>query len=184
MAGSLIKIDEYSVSSAVASVTIGGGSSGSSGLNTAMDSTYDVYVVTVKNLKPVTNQVYPYMRFTVSGSPQATAEYDYGDKNIKQAAAFSNMANSNQTAFLILSEQIGTGTEEEFNAIFYIYNSNLSGEFTYMTQETTGFDHNGNLLGSQGGGVYTVQNLVDGANFFMASGNIASGDFVLYGLVK
>ena len=33
MAGSLIKVDEFTVSSAVASVILGGGSSGSSGLN-------------------------------------------------------------------------------------------------------------------------------------------------------
>ena len=52
MSGSLIKIDEFTVSSAVASVIIGGGSSGSSGLNASIDSTYDVYKLVISNLLP------------------------------------------------------------------------------------------------------------------------------------
>jgi hypothetical protein len=47
MAGSLIKVDEFTISSPVASVILGGGSSGSSGLNASIDSTYDVYMVQV-----------------------------------------------------------------------------------------------------------------------------------------
>ena len=75
MAGSLIKIDEFTVSSAVASVTIGGGSSGSSGLNT-IDSTYDVYKLVVSSLKPVTDAVTVQMRFTASGTPDSSSNYD------------------------------------------------------------------------------------------------------------
>ena len=48
MAGSLIKIDEEIVSSAVASVTLGGSN---------WDSSYDVYMVQFSNLKPTTDNV-------------------------------------------------------------------------------------------------------------------------------
>ena len=44
MSGSLIKVDEFTVTSALSDVIIGGGSSGSSTENFAIDNTYDVYV--------------------------------------------------------------------------------------------------------------------------------------------
>lgn len=173
MAGSLIKIAETTVSSAVSSVTI-----------TGIDDTYNVYKVLVRNLQPETNQVYPFMRFTESGTANTSASYDYGDKNLKAGFAYSNMANANQTNFYILSEQLGTGTQELLNGNFFIFNASNGLERTYFTQETTALDHNSNHLGSQGGGVFKQNSVVDGVNFFMSSGNIASGHFQLFGLRK
>ena len=66
MAGSLIKVDEFTVSSPVASVILGGGSSGSSGLNASIDSTYDVYMVQVKDVLPTTDNVKLTARVTES----------------------------------------------------------------------------------------------------------------------
>ena len=43
MSGSLVLVDEFTVSSAVSTVTIGGGSSGSSSFNFSIDSTFNVY---------------------------------------------------------------------------------------------------------------------------------------------
>ena len=171
MAGQLIQVATNTVTSAVSSVTL-----------TGIDSD-DVYMLAVKDLQPSTNQVYPYLRFTESGTPNTTANYDYADKNLKAGFAFSNMANSNQTQFFILSEQLGTNTQELLNGIFYIYNANNSSEFTFFSQETTALDHNSNHLGSQGGGVFTVSSSVNGVNLFFSSGNIASGTFTLYKVV-
>ena len=56
MAGSLVKIDEEIVSSAVASVTL-----------TGIDSTYDVYMVRVSNLVPATDDARTQVRTTTSG---------------------------------------------------------------------------------------------------------------------
>ena len=59
MAGSLIKIDEEIVSSAVASVELGGSN---------WDSSYDVYMVQFSNLKPTTDNVLNRVRILVSSS--------------------------------------------------------------------------------------------------------------------
>ena len=168
----LVQVATETVTSAVASVTL-------------VDSspTDDVYMLTVKDLQPSTNQVYPYLRFTESGTPNTTANYDYADKNLKAGFSFSNMANSNQTKFFILSEQLGTNTQELLNGIFYLYNANNSSEFTFFSQETTALDHNSNHLGSQGGGVFTSSSSVNGVNLFFSSGNIESGTFTLYKVI-
>ena len=49
MSGSLVLVDEFTTSSAVASVTIGGGSSGSSSYNYAIATTYNVYLLEYTN---------------------------------------------------------------------------------------------------------------------------------------
>ena len=78
MAGSLIKIDEFTVSSGVASVIIGGGTSGSSGLNVSIDSTYDVYMVKANAIVPSLDSRYLKARVTESGTPNTTSNYDSG----------------------------------------------------------------------------------------------------------
>lgn len=173
MAGSLIKIQETTVTSAVASVTL-----------TGIDSTYDVYMVKFNNVIPDTNQVYFNMRVTESGTANSTSNYDQAYKVLKAAVGFADIGASNGNSFGILSEQYGTGGNESANGIVYIYNANNSSEYTFQTSELSARDHNGNLLGNQGGGVFTSTSAVDGVNFFQNSGNITSGKFTLYGLKK
>ena len=166
--GKLVQVATTTVTSAVASVTL-----------TGIDSD-DVYMLTVKDFQPETNIVYPFMQFTESGTANPYALYDYAFKNIKAAVAFSNMAAANINYFYLLSEQLGTATQEKFNAIYYIYNANNSSEYTFFTQESTALDHNSNALGTTGGGVFTNNSAVDGVKLYFSSGNIASGTFTLY----
>ena len=91
MAGSLIKIDEEIVTSAVASVTLGGAN---------WDSSYDVYMVQYLNVVPVTDNQEVRMRFTEGGTPNTTANYDYAYKIIETlAAGFEDFPATNQTYF-------------------------------------------------------------------------------------
>ena len=90
MAGSLVKIDEEIVSSAVASVTL-----------TGIDSTYDVYMVKVMNCTPDTDGVGLHFRVTESGTPNSTANYDYAAKNLRAAATFSNQSATNLTQITV-----------------------------------------------------------------------------------
>jgi len=137
MAGSLIKIDEFTVSSAVSNVILGGGSSGSSGLNASINSTYDVYQVVYNNAKVSTDGTTKIsMRFTESGTPNTTANYDRASKFLRTVVSFSNLSNTNQTSFNTESS-IGNATGEHQNKTFYIFNANNSSEYTFMTEEAT-----------------------------------------------
>ena len=81
MAGSLVKIQETTVTSAVASVTL-----------TGIDSTYDVYMVQISNAIPTTDDKDLYTRVTVSGTAQTTSNYDEATKNLRIDTTFSNSA--------------------------------------------------------------------------------------------
>ena len=171
MAGQLVQVATNTVTSAVSSVTL-----------TGIDSD-DVYMVAFNNVIPDTNTVYFNMRVTESGTANSTSNYDQTYKVLKAAVGFANIGATNGNSFGILSEQYGTGGNESANGVVYIYNANNSSEYTFQTSELSARDHNGNLLGNQGGGVFTSTSAVDGVNFFQNSGNIASGTFTLYKVI-
>ena len=174
MAGSLIKIDEEIVTSAVASVTLGGSD---------WDSSYDVYMVKYNNYKPATDtQVFKF-RFTEGGTPNTTANYDMAHKVFTADTAFGDMYYTNQT--FIRGLTLGNQTGENANGILYLFNMNSTTEYAFCTLETTTLGSNSQNNGAQGGGVLTVTGTArDGIQFFFDSGNIDSGTFRLYGLKK
>jgi hypothetical protein len=174
MAGSLIKIDEEIVTSAVASVTLGG---------TDWDSSYDVYMVKANAVIPSLDSRYIKARVTEGGTPNTTANYDSAYKELKSYEGFSNRPYTNQDHWRMLTT--GTGTGEQTNFTMYLFNFNSTSEYAFQTLEETLLTSSAGLAGWQGGGVCTITGTArDGINFFFDSGNIASGTFTLYGLKK
>jgi hypothetical protein len=53
-----------------------------------------------------------------------------------------------------------------------------------MTKEVAELNSTPELVGQQGGGVFTSTSTVNGLQYFMDSGNIDNGVFTLYGLKK
>lgn len=175
MAGSLIKLEEVNVTSATASVTLG---------DDKWDTSYDVYQVVYNNAKVSTDGTTKIsMRFTESGTPNTTANYDRASKFLRTTVSFGNLSNTNQTSFNT-EANIGNATGEHQNKIFYIFNANNSSEYTFMTEQAVQIASTGELSGQQGGGTFTVTSAVDGVNLFSTGGDINSGTFTLYGLKK
>jgi len=168
MAGSLIKIDEEIVTSAVASVTL-----------TGIDSD-DVYMVAVSNSTSSSDVVNYNIRFTTSGTPDTTANYDFARYGLNANTTFDSagVVNSSQPTL----NRGGTGTGEQMNWIIYLYNFNNASEYSFMTFESTGIDYTPHTKAYQGGMVHTVAQACDGIQFFYSAGNIASGTFTLYKL--
>jgi hypothetical protein len=172
MAGSLVKIDEEIVTSAVASVTL-----------TGIDSTYDVYMVTVNNLKVTTDNTTCYVRVGNSGTADTTANYDYADKTLYSASTFINQSNTNQTQWLALNN-LDSLAGSNANAVYYLFNWANASEYSFITQEESTMLYTTALYGQQGGGVHTVNQSNSEIHFVMSSSTIASGTFTLYGLKK
>jgi len=175
MAGSLIKIDEEIVTSAVASVTL-----------TGIDSTYDVYMVRLSDVQGDTDTQSLKVRVTASGTAQSTSNYDYAKKTLRSNNPFNDNSATNQTEVFVNTQlAMGTDTEETLQGVQYLFNFNNSSEYSFATDEIVFSSYFGGvLLGGQGGWVYTVAETHNGVNYFMSSGNIASGTFTLYGLKK
>ena len=173
MAGSLIKIDEVILSGAVSSVTLGASD---------WDSSYDVYMVKYNNVKCDTDAKYFRIRVTKSSSADTTSNYDQAYKKLDSTTTFGNRSNTNQTYWE--TEELGTSTQEQNNGVLYLFNFNNASEYSFITVEESTFNTAQQLTGRQGGAVHTVASASNGIQFLMASGNIASGTFSLYGLKK
>ena len=171
MAGSLIKIDEEIVTSAVASVTL-----------TGIDSTYDVYMVRFSGLTASANALL-YARVTESGTANTTANYDNASKRLKTNATFDNDSATNATAWNF-AQGIDDGTNVENNGIVYCFNFNNSSEYSFITVEYSSLNANDILASPAGGGVFTSSSSCDGIQFLLSTGNITGGTFTLYGLKK
>ena len=175
MAGSLIKIDEEIVSSAVASVSL-----------TGIDNTYDVYLLVMNNVSPASDNKDLYMQYIKAsdGSTDSTSNYDYATKGILASLSFQNNFNTNQTQF-ILQYARGSATNEQDNNLLYLFNTYSSAEYSFYTLEGSGLNFAGGLGSEQGGGAHSVAQSNSGVKFTWESGgNFASGTFTLYGLAK
>jgi len=172
MAGSLIKVDEEIVTSAVSSVTLSG-----------ISSTYDVYLLTLNNVSPVTVDADVHLRVTESGTASSDSDYDLAYKLLRTDTTFSNINLTNQAQWAI-SGSIENEAGKTFNGHCYIFNANNSSEYTFITIENGYLADDGTFLGTQGGGFYSQTTTVDGVNISFDTGNIDAGSFVLFGLAK
>ena len=173
MAGSLIKIDEEIVSSAVASVDLGGSN---------WDSSYDVYVVHITNVRAVTDETNLMLRVLKSSSADTTANYDEAIVDIKAYGAFGEHYTTNQTS--VNMEASGNASTDSINGTLHLFNFNNASEYSFATVELTTHTWFDNLRGQAGGFVHTVASASNGVQFYISSGNISAGTFSLYGLKK
>ena len=176
MAGSLIKLEEVTVSTATASVILG---------DDKWDTSYDVYMVQYHNVVPVTDNQEVRMRFTESGTPNSSANYDYAYKIIETySVGFENFPATNQTYFR--GVRYGNNTGEAGNATLYLFNMNSTTEYAFDTLEENAYINDAvTIAGCTGGEVLTVTGTArDGIEFSFTTGNIDSGTFTLYGLKK
>ena len=174
MAGRLILLETVTASDD-ASVTLG---------TTDWDNSYDVYMVTLDSVTPATDEAYLRMRFTKTSdnSVDSSSNYDRGAKELRAGTTFGDSSSTNADGFNFIEN--GTATSETHNGTQYLFNFNNASEYSFATFQEVSLLYDGELRGRQGGGVLTVSQATNGVNYFYSSGNVASGEFKLYGIVK
>ena len=170
MAGSLIEIDKE-VASSSATITL-----------TGINSTYNVYRVVASNIVPASDSQALRIRVGTGGTPDSDSEYDMAFKVFESNTGISNHGEVNQTSWRGVT--YGTNTNEAGNLLIHCFNFSNASNFSYITLEENTFTNSSHLASFNGGAVHTVNEANDSISFHMASGNIASGTFTLYGLRK
>jgi hypothetical protein len=168
--GKLVQVNKVTVTSAVASQTM-----------TGIDSD-DVYLLICNSVIPSTSGADLQMRVTESGTAISTAHYYWAN-----VATFANAVNStsysaSNTVF-DLSGSISSSTGHNLNNFMYIYNANNSSEYTFFSYHQIYPNTNDDAQGQQGGGAFAKTSAVNGFQFYMDTGNIASAEFILYKVV-
>ena len=175
MSGSLVLINETTISSAVASVALSG-----------IDSTFNVYKVVLNNVAPADDNKDLYLNYIKASdsSVDTTANYDFASKGLYASASFQNNNQENANNQKVMYAR-GNDTNEMSNCIIYLFNTFNSSEYSFNTVEANGLNYSSEFYGEQGGGTHTVAQSNEGISFsWESSGNFTSGTFKLYGLKK
>jgi hypothetical protein len=176
--GKLIQVATSTVSSPTASVIL-----------TGIDSD-DVYMLAITNMDSsnttASSYHYPYIRFTESGTPNTTPNYDAVGKLLYSGGTYTNISNPNNDDIQLNLVHVGTGTNQTVQGIYYIYNAYNNTEFTYCTIEGVGISTSSSneLYGGQGGAVLKQATQVDGVELsWSSSQTITSGTFTLFKVI-
>ncbi len=168
--GSLIKIGTATASGSPSTLKI-----------TGIDTTYNVYMLVVKNLIPSSDDTIGW-RVTKGGSIQSDSEYDNVRQDMPSAAGFQDNEEENATG---VTNATVESTGDGFFATFYLFNFPNASEYSYGTFEHVTWVTTPQLFGGAGGFSHTVASASDGLSFYFTGGaTFSSGEIVLYGLNK
>lgn len=148
----------------------------------SIDSTYDEYIIAGINVVPASDGVS--IRFKTSSN--AGSSYDNGasdyDWKYTSNSGTGGVAGDND---VIISggSNIGNDTGEAANFVMRLYKPSGT-KYTQFTWECVHVSSAGAVYTLFGGGARLSAADVDAVRFSMSSGNIASGDFKLYGVKK
>jgi hypothetical protein len=163
--------------------------SSSASINIALTGGYDIYELHILTARPATDGAESYLRTSTnagssfdSGSSDYSWTYQYAYDNAVARVDSTDTSGGPATAAQIeLYQNVGNGIDEFFSAVIRIIKPSAA---RYTT-----LDFNGNCI-SQYGNSVTVNGMgvrrsaadVDAIQFLFSTGNITSGQFVLYGL--
>lgn len=177
MAGSLIKLEEVTLSGATADVTLG---------DDTWDTSYNVYYVTFDGVKVSADDSLS-VRVLHSGSPQTAVNYQ---ESVMYAKSDTNstvggvvgLGQGDATATIDSGVAASSG-----NGHMFLYAFNNSAEYSYITVDSVHMQYNTNSgRGFMKSIIHTVAAASDGILFKCntTSNNLTAGTFKLFGISK
>lgn len=153
-------------------------------LETTFDSTFDTYMITVTDTIPATDATDLLVRLKIGGAYLTTAGYRYHSFNMDSSSAlYSADANAADTSIKIIAGA-GNASGESSSLIMYLHNptsTTLHHKIDWQGSLSDSIERS-QICG--GAGFHVTTGALTGIRFLMASGNVTSGVFRLYGIVK
>lgn len=151
---------------------------------TGLDATYDEYVFILTSIIPATNASLLTMLVGDSGSYR-TASYQYHVANLSNAsAAYAAVATGAGTSMYV-SGSIGNAAGRSFSGNISIQDPSNAALSSHTIVHGEAIDGTGNPHYNDGSGTFGgTPFAIDRVRFLMSAGNIASGEFALYGIKK
>ena len=155
--------------------------------STSIDNTYALYKVVLNDIVPATDGAELYMRTSTDGGStfdSGAGAYDYTYSVTASHTTGVATFESASATFIQMADDLGSAAGEAYNGEVKIFNPSGTRN-TFVTFQgiwrQSGAD---GLKANSGGAERTSAADVDGFRFLMSSGNIASGELRLYGLIK
>lgn len=162
-------------------------SSASIDFESLITSTYDHYIITIANAVPATDATQCWLRTSTDNG----STYDNGasDYSFSYDVTYSNTSSrgagqgTGASRISLGEAQMGSTAGESFNGVIRIYKPSGTND-TLVHFDIIAHDSDSNIQRSIGVGARNSAADVDAAQVLMSSGNIASGDFAIYGVAK
>lgn len=151
----------------------------------AFSSAYTNYEIHGSNIHTSGDQVAVSVRVLIGGGVKSDSHYRYSRiRNYSGDAAYAGVAEQTDTEFAkICGELTGNAAGEHTNFRMTIYNPLGTDNFKTLETKASTVDRNGDHFQIHSSGHYkNGVAALTGIRFFVASGNIASGTFKLYGI--
>lgn len=157
--------------------------------STYITSTYDVYMVELINVLPVTNNVTFRMDMSSNNGSSYISNMAFATVGSSPAASTALFSGSSGNFILLdgafsisaTSQTLSNTANNTYNGLVYIYKPSATSKVSTTWQ--------GNFLSAQsnyifvsGSSILVTAATVNAVSFAMSSGNIASGTFRLYGI--
>ena len=147
------------------------------------DSSFNTYMVVIRNGETVNDATNILARVLVSDSVQSSAIYQVTGLTLQSDSNAIVTKGEGQT-YMNIQSNSGTGTQEITNSEIILFNMNSSSYYKYWFSNQTAINSNSVVQGRTVGGVWESTSACNGVRLFALSGNIASGKFLLYGYSK
>lgn len=151
---------------------------------TGLSSTYLAYRIVISNLQPASDGV----NFNLRTSTDNGLNFDAGAsdyqwcKIVTTTSGDSDDVDTADSAIEIVGlGSLGSNTNEKCNCDILIFNPSAT-KFTKVIFVSHFFNTSTTRESQQGGGYRQSTTAIDAIRFLMSSGNIATGNFVLYGM--
>ena len=142
------------------------------------DSTYIAYQLWGFFLAPATNDEKIRLLFsTDAGSTYLTSGYDS-----RLILNYGSVVAENATAEAMYIDAPGDQTGEQCNFVVNFFNPSQTAGYSHVTYQGSYVNHSAQSACFSGNGVYESTGDIDAFRIIMSTGDIASGDFKLYGL--
>jgi len=154
---------------------------------TGLSSTYDTYVIEMQGVQPATDGVIMYMQTsTDNGSTydSGATDYAWNSSGTNDGGTIDPEGSTGDTKIGLAgeqgSEELGNGTNETLAGNITIYKPSDT-TYTKVNFNLTYLDVAADNNSLTGGGARLSAADVDAVRLYMSSGNIATGNFRLYG---
>jgi len=179
--GSLVKLHSSSISSDTASVSIDG----------HFTSDYDIYKFIVYDLAHASDDKAAYFRVNVGGSAQSSGIYWSAGLSVSTDGSgnssdgnLGTYSNYNQQYFGWVQSLNNVGNAARFAAELTLFNPLQTTKHKDIHYRNSYQGNNDQLYSEDVVVKITTTSAISGLTFLASSGNIANGEFVLYGVKK
>jgi hypothetical protein len=154
-----------------------------------IDSTYDEYEIHINSLFSSADGDNFRCRTSANGGStwdSGASDYMYSYRTQDYPAGDSADAASNGNDYFTLppSNLDSTTSTGGANVTIRLCDPSNAGSYTHMYYSGIYIDNNGNPQSFYGGGIVKLASIVNGIRFYFSTGNVAAGEFKLYGIKK